>query len=654
MFKASAAALAIAGTLWALAIALLGGFTVGVVSAHDPVRPLLGALVCALGYVWIAGPAGVRRDVRLHGARLVAPLAILIAVSAAVAGLARNTWTAGGADSYAYVSQADRWVHFRLKTPVPMSSSAPWPDAAWTFSPHGYRPSLDGAALVPVTAPGLPLMMAAAKLLAGHAAMFWVSPLCGALLVWTTFAIGRRLGSSGIGLIAAWLLATSPVFLAMIVSPMSDVPAAAFWAVALCFALPRENERARSGGRARLDTWLCGLAGAAAILIRPNLAPLAIICAITIRPRLAAQGAAVPLAGEGPRDAGRVRLNAGEVRLKPDATKVETIVASGFSRTAATLNRAVQLNPHGAAAVLVACLFIGWLNNYLYGSPLSSGYGGVNTLFSAGHIATNLHRYGAWLLESQTPLAVLGLVALVVPMRGLWPTRAWRLAAALMAFIVAIVWGLYLIYAPFDAWWYLRFLLPAWPAMCLGSAAVLVSLLSRPNLAIRALAFAAMVGVGVHGLVYASSHGAFPSGEGDHRYASVGKLTAERTEASSVIIAGQNTGPTRYYGGRMTMRFDLLDAAWLDRAAAWLDAHGHHPYFLLEEWEIPMFQQRFASGNRLGALSFAPVMAYYAPGVPGPVYLFDPLRPDGSTARPSPPRSAQRKCVEPSPEPLLD
>ena len=67
----------------------------------------------------------------------------------------------------------------------------------------------------------------------------------------------------------------------------------------------------------------------------------------------------------------------------------------------------------------------------------------------------------------------------------------------------------------------------------------------------------------------------------------------------------------------MTLRFDLLDEAWLDRAAGWMAAHGHHPYVLLEEWELPLFQKRFAAKNALGALDLAPVMAYHAPGVPG-------------------------------------
>ena len=46
-----------------------------------------------------------------------------------------------------------------------------------------------------------------------------------------------------------------------------------------------------------------------------------------------------------------------------------------------------------------------------------------------------------------------------------------------------------------------------------------------------------------------------------------------------------HSGTVRYYAGRVTLRFDLLDPAWLDRAIAWLEARGHHPYILLEDWE---------------------------------------------------------------------
>src|SRR5207248_3258109 len=130
-------------------------------------------------------------------------------------------------------------------------------------------------------------------------------------------------------------------------------------------------------------------------------------------------------------------------------------------------------------------------------------------------------RYGMWLTISQTPLAVLGLAALALPLPSLWPTREWRRAAVMMGATAAIVWASYLIYTPFDAWWYLRFLLPAWPAMCLGSAALLATLLRSHNPVWRSAAFAVLLLVGLHGLYYASTHGAYPSGEGDHRYVSI-------------------------------------------------------------------------------------------------------------------------------------
>ncbi len=46
-----------------------------------------------------------------------------------MAGIARNSWTAGGADQYAYVSQADLWLNGDLTVPIPLAATAPWPEA---------------------------------------------------------------------------------------------------------------------------------------------------------------------------------------------------------------------------------------------------------------------------------------------------------------------------------------------------------------------------------------------------------------------------------------------------------------------------------------------------------------------------------------------
>ena len=86
----------------------------------------------------------------------------------------------------------------------------------------------------------------------------------------------------------------------------------------------------------------------------------------------------------------------------------------------------------------------------------------------------------------------------------------------------------------------------------------------------------------------------------------------------------QHSGSLRYYAGRMTLRYDWLNEAWLDRAVDWLNAHGSHPYFVLEEWEREIFKTRFAGKNRLGRLDLTPVFVYTGAG--GPIYLYDPTR----------------------------
>jgi hypothetical protein len=301
------------------------------------------------------------------------------------------------------------------------------------------------------------------------------------------------------------------------------------------------------------------------------------------------------------------------------------------------------------AATLPGCLFIAWINNRLYGSPLASGYGSLPALFSLSHVPINLERYGVWLVQSQTPLAVVGVAALLLPLKWIWPARDQRQAALLLGTCVVVVWALYLIYLPFEAWWFLRFLLPAWPPMCLGAAAIMGRVARTQRVWGRVAACAILAGVGAHNLYYASTHGAFPSGEGEHRYVSIAKMVEQATDPTAVIFTGQHSGPIRYYAGRTIVRFDILDAAWLDRAVQWLNSQGRRPYFLLEEWEMTAFQERFARSNALGTIALAPIVDYRAPGVPGRVYLFDPSRPEGDTPITTPPASADAKCVPPSP-----
>jgi hypothetical protein len=518
---------------------------------------------------------------------------VVLALTIGIVAVWHSSWTASGADAYAYVTQADLLLTGRLTVPVPIANEVPWPRPLSTFVPFGYSAVVNQSGIASAVGPGLPLLMAFMKAIGGHAALFLVVPLTAALLVWSTFAIGRHVGSSAIGLGAAWLVATSPAFLTMVKEPMSDVPAAAFWAVAAWKILQRS----------RASELVAGIAAAIAILIRPNLVPLAAVLAVWLLWRQ------------------------GENNLR-DRFRIVIL----FS-----------------APVVLACLTIAWINATLFGSPLASGYGATGQLFAIANVLTNVQRYGGWLVETQTPIVFAGLIALLVPWSRLWSQPG----ALLVAATAGTVFAIYAFYIPFDAWWFLRLLLPTWPALCIGTAAVIAAVSRFAGARSREVQAAAFIVLGLYTTVVANRLGVFPEGEGERRYATIAELVRQATEPSSIILASIHAGPIRYYVGRDTMRFDLLDEAWLDRAVSWLTEHGRHPYFLIEDWERPIFEKRFAPMNTLGRLALSPVLAYRAYGIPGTVYLFDPVTPSANTRAPAPIRNPQPLCPLPAEPPRL-
>ena len=150
---------------------------------------------------------------------------------------------------------------------------------------------------------------------------------------------------------------------------MSDVPAAAAWAVSVACALGRTPPAAFSAG----------VAAAVAILIRPNLAPIAGIIFLWLLWR-------------------------------------------GLRRTASTSMRSALwfLVPAAAGAVAVAVI-----NARLYGSPLASGYD-LTDGFLLSYVWPNIQRYGGWLISAETPFALAGLAGLAVSNTRLWRTDASR------------------------------------------------------------------------------------------------------------------------------------------------------------------------------------------------------------------------------------
>jgi hypothetical protein len=554
--------------LAAFAITITGGISIArgpfVLRAHSVLPAAIAAVVCLVMTVRRGvGPAVGALTWWGHAiARRAAWTALAIAVAAFGIGVVWGSNVAGGSDSYCYLHQAELFASGHVRDEQPLAREAPWPNALRTLAPVSQVPVADGsAATAPACPPGYPLVLALARVIGGRAAMFLVVPLAGAMLIWCTFLAGRRISGPVAGLVAAMLLAASPIFLYQIVQPMTDIPAALLWMLAILASSSAGSTPSRAAV-------LSGLATGLALLTRPNLAPLAI----------------VPL--------GLVLLRDGARSFK---NALRTIVFFGAAAAPAFI-------------VLVA------INRAMHGGAIDSGYGRMDDLFALGRIPGNLSRYTRWLIGSETPAILAGFAAPFLLPRG---SGARRLAIAFVAFF-ALTLACYLPYVQWDAWWFVRFLLPALPGLCALTAAAGVTAFSRwraaastPRHDVRARRDAVLFGavslLSVLLVVMAEERAAFRLRDLEARYREVGEYVARTLPPDAVVFADIESGSVRFYSGRLTVYVSTLDPAWLDRALEFMEARGRRPYLLLEAIEEPDFRAAFEPASRFGALDWPPM-----------------------------------------------
>jgi hypothetical protein len=479
-----------------------------------------------------------------------------LAAGVFAAGVHWGTFAVGGSDSYCYVHQAEAWAAGHLQVVEPLALEAPWPNAPLTFAPAGHIPSptVRGAA-VPVCPAGLSIVMAPfvwaggasgageARGAGGARAVFLVVPLFGALLIWATYLLGSRF-TPGTGLASAAVVACSPAFLFQLMQPMSDVPAAALWVLAAACAT----------GSRRTAPLTAGLATSAAILVRPNLLPMGIVLGLFIL-------------------------------FRPGGSRRDAVRAAAV---------------FGAASA-PGCLAVAVIQQVLYGSPLSSGYGSLDALFSTSHVVPNLTRYMTWMVQSHSVLWILGLVTPFI-------TTSW-LTALLWTLAVVNV-ACYLPYVVFDDWWYLRFMLPAIALLVVLTLASIFRLDLRIDRALEGrhrkwvgpAAAAIMCALFVN---EARARNVFDLERLESRYVRAGAYVAGRLPPNALVITSWESGSVRFYGRRNTLVWDGLDPAWLDRAIGYVRMRGLEPFLLFERWEEPIFRQRFAS-SVIGQLDWPP------------------------------------------------
>jgi hypothetical protein len=238
-----------------------------------------------------------------------------------------------------------------------------------------------------------------------------------------------------------------------------------------------------------------------------------------------------------------------------------------------------------------AASFIALLNATWYGSPLNSGYGRAGDLYALANVWPNATSYAAWFLQSESAWALVGLLAFLAVKRRHFDSRP----IALAALMIATTLGCYLAYSRFDAWWYLRFLLPAAGAAATVIAIGMVVIARAVPAPWGRLAAAAVFCMLVRATwSFASGTGVFgPLRDAERHYVDAGVFVARNLPANAVVFTKQHSGSARFYGGRMTLRYDQLDKDWAPRAAAVVEHAGMHPYMLIDDWEIADVRSRF-------------------------------------------------------------
>jgi len=497
-------------------------------------------------------------------------LVVLTIVAIVTFGLKRGLFVAAAADAYGYVSQADLWAAGELVIHQPFAAQMTWPNATASLAPLGYRAHTANPAdkdIVPIYSPGLPMLMAIFKLIGGHRAVFFVVPLLGGLAVWATYLIGARLAGPPVGASAAVLLAASPTFLFEVVSPTSDVPCTAWWALGLALLMIERRWAALAAG----------ISVGFAILTRPNLVPLAAVPAMLLLWRSIQSRSA----------------------RRPDLS--------------ANPEPAIQLLLFAAGSI-PACIAVALINLHLYGSAFATGYGPFDALYSWSFFWKNLTHYPRWILQTQTVLILLAFITpFVLKAQRSAPDRERHPRT------VAIVWlsfiGLnvlsYLFYLPWEEWWYVRFLMPAYPPMLALTAASLWTLAAPLERFVtggqRFVAAAAIAGVSWHGVSFSVERGAQLQWIAEQRYKTVGAYVDAALPHRAVLICMQHSGSARFYSGRITVRYDVIDPADLALVVSQLRHLGYGPYFVLDDSEEPQFRARFDDHTPFGRLDWAPI-----------------------------------------------
>ena len=226
---------------------------------------------------------------------------------------------------------------------------------------------------------------------------------------------------------------------------------------------------------------------------------------------------------------------------------------------------------------LPGAIALGFYNRAIYGSAFSTGYGNVWSAFSGEFAAHNFPFFARWIPGLLTPLV---LAALLAPFRA---TARRREIAVLGTWAVILIGFYAFYYHSGETWWYLRFILPAFPALIVISLAVLHSF---PDVAARKIVGVLLLVVALgweitlcdrFNLIYNKS--------GEATYFDAAAWSRSHLPADAAIVCMQVSGAMYYYTDFLLLRWDQIDPSKIPPLVAAVRAAHRPVYAILYEFE---------------------------------------------------------------------
>jgi hypothetical protein len=269
---------------------------------------------------------------------------------------------------------------------------------------------------------------------------------------------------------------------------------------------------------------------------------------------------------------------------------------------------ALPLKPKAYGKFLLGGLGFGalqiFLNIVLYGTALTTGYRGeVVAALDARDFLSGFFYYGRWLAKMLTPLVPLAGLGIMLNRKILWKDRL-LLISWFAPFLV-----FYSIYRPHENWTFLRFFLPALPALILSALLILRETmayfvkivhswpgLNRPRRSVcllipRFMAVLLVVFVGATEISEIKKLKLLDVNE----YESVYKLgcfsAKNKLPEKSIVLSTQMSGALTYYTNLLPCLWDVLQPGQFSMVRRQASLNGYNLFALLFRFEEEGFQK---------------------------------------------------------------